>query len=127
MKVLRNLLFSILYLILVGFGAGCTPPSSEPQQIAAFPQSPEGDWYLPARPEGGRLVYDAYMALEVRDPEASAAEAIHIAETVTPDQAPEVEMPTYDEGGLQAIQRVGLGMYMDDPLTTANIGKVFVD
>lgn len=58
---------------------------------------------------------------------AKLKEAIHIAETVTPDQAPEVEMPTYDEGGLQAIQRVGLGMYMDDPLTTANIGKAFVE
>ena len=53
--------------------------------------------------------------------------AIKIAETVTPDDAPEIEMPTYDERGMQSIQRIGLGMYMDDPLTTANIGRVFVD
>jgi trimethylamine:corrinoid methyltransferase-like protein len=53
--------------------------------------------------------------------------AIKIAKTVTPDNAPEIEMPTYDERGMQSIQRIGLGMYMDDPLTTANIGKVFVD
>jgi hypothetical protein len=36
-------------------------------------------------------------------------------------------MPAYDERGIEAIQRVGLGMYMDDPLTTANIGEVFLD
>jgi trimethylamine:corrinoid methyltransferase-like protein len=54
-------------------------------------------------------------------------EAIKIAETVTPEDAPEIEMPTYDERGMESIQRIGLGMYMDDPLTTANIGKVFVN
>ncbi len=53
--------------------------------------------------------------------------AIKIAETVTPDDAPEIEMPTYDERGMESIQRIGLGMYMDDPLTTANIGRIFVD
>lgn len=52
---------------------------------------------------------------------------LRIAEEVTPDDAPEVEMPTYDERGMASIQRIGLGMYMDDPLTTANIGKVFVE
>jgi len=54
-------------------------------------------------------------------------EAIKIAETVTPMDAPEIDMPTYDERGMESIQRIGLGMYMDDPLTTANIGKVFVN
>ena len=53
--------------------------------------------------------------------------AIRIAEEVTADEAPEVEMPSYDERGMQAIQRVGLGMYIEDALTTANIGRVFVD
>jgi trimethylamine:corrinoid methyltransferase-like protein len=53
--------------------------------------------------------------------------AIRIAEEVTADEAPEVDMPLYDERGMEAIQRVGLGMYMDDALTTANIGRVFVD
>ena len=52
--------------------------------------------------------------------------AIKTAESVTPDDAPEIEMPTYDERGMQSIQRIGLGMYMDDPLTTANIGRVFI-
>jgi hypothetical protein len=36
-------------------------------------------------------------------------------------------MPSYDERGMESIQRYGLGMYKDDPLTTANIDKVFVD
>jgi trimethylamine---corrinoid protein Co-methyltransferase len=58
---------------------------------------------------------------------AKLARAIEIAEAVTPDDAPEVEMPVYDERGLASIQRIGLGMYLDDPLTTANFGKVFVD
>jgi trimethylamine:corrinoid methyltransferase-like protein len=48
-------------------------------------------------------------------------------ETVTPDDAPEVEMPVYDPRGRESIERIGLGMYMEDPLTTANVGKVFVD
>ena len=58
---------------------------------------------------------------------AKLEQAIAIAEEVTADEAPPFEMPTYDERGMEAIQRVGLGMYMDDPLTTANIGKVFLD
>jgi hypothetical protein len=53
--------------------------------------------------------------------------AIEVAETVTPDDAPEVEMPGYDERGMESIRQIGLGMYMEDPLTTANIGKVFVE
>jgi trimethylamine:corrinoid methyltransferase-like protein len=53
--------------------------------------------------------------------------AIRIAEEVSADEAPEVDMPTYDERAMTSVQRVGLGMYMDDALTTANIGRVFVD
>lgn len=52
--------------------------------------------------------------------------AIEIAREVTPDQAPDVVMPVYDERGMESIQRIGLGMYLEDPLTTANFGKVFV-
>jgi trimethylamine--corrinoid protein Co-methyltransferase len=53
--------------------------------------------------------------------------AIQIAEAVTPDDAPEVEMPVYDERGMASIRQNGLRMYMDDPLTTANLGKIFVN
>ncbi len=53
--------------------------------------------------------------------------SIRIAEEVTPEDAPEVEMPVYDERGMESIQNIGLGMYMEDPLTTANLGKIFVD
>ncbi len=53
--------------------------------------------------------------------------AIRIAEEVTADEAPEMQMPEYDERGMESIQRVGLGMYMDDSLTTANIGREFVE
>jgi DNA-binding MarR family transcriptional regulator len=53
--------------------------------------------------------------------------AIHIAEEVTPEDAPSVEMPLYDERGMESIRRIGLGSYMDDPLTTANLGRVFVN
>lgn len=53
--------------------------------------------------------------------------ASKIAANVTPDDAPEVEMPVYDPRAMESIQRTGLGMYMDDPLTTSNIGKIFVD
>lgn len=56
---------------------------------------------------------------------AKLEKAIQIAEEVTPEDAPEVEMPQYDERGMESIKRNGLGMYMDDPLTTANLGKVF--
>ena len=57
---------------------------------------------------------------------AKLEKAIEIAESVTPEDAPEVEMPVYDERGMESIQRTGLGMYMEDPLTTANLGKIFV-
>ncbi|MBK5099420.1 MAG: trimethylamine methyltransferase family protein, partial [Desulfobacteraceae bacterium] len=57
---------------------------------------------------------------------AKLEKAIQIAEEVTPEDAPEVEMPAYDERGMESIKHNGLGMYMDDPLTTANLGKVFV-
>jgi len=52
--------------------------------------------------------------------------AIQIAREIKPEHAPEVEMPVYDERGMESIRRIGLGSYMDDPLTTANLGKVFV-
>lgn len=57
---------------------------------------------------------------------AKLERAIQIAGEVTAEEAPPMEMPVYDERGMESIQRTGLGMYMDDPLTTANIGKVFV-
>ena len=47
------------------------------------------------------------------------------SEGVTAEDAPEVEEPVYDERGMESIQRIGLGMYMEDALTTANLGKIF--
>lgn len=58
---------------------------------------------------------------------AKLEKSIRIAEEVTPADAPEVEMPVYDERGMESLRNIGLGMYMDDPLTTANLGKIFVD
>lgn len=52
--------------------------------------------------------------------------AISIGEEVTPEDAPEVEIPVYDERGMESIKNIGLGMYMEDPLTTANLGKIFI-
>ena len=57
---------------------------------------------------------------------AKLEKAIEDAESVMPDDAPEVEVPPYDERGMESIKRIGLGMYMEDPLTTANLGKIFV-
>ena len=53
--------------------------------------------------------------------------AIRIAEEINPEDAPGVEMPVYDERGMESVRRIGLGMYMEDPLTTANLDKIFVD
>jgi trimethylamine--corrinoid protein Co-methyltransferase len=53
--------------------------------------------------------------------------AAQIADEVSPDDAPEVETPIYDERGMESLKNIGLGMYMEDPLTTANLGKIFVD
>lgn len=58
---------------------------------------------------------------------AKLERVIEIADEVTADDAPELIMPVYDERGMESIQRYGLGMYKDDPLTTANIGKIFVN
>jgi len=52
---------------------------------------------------------------------------IEICETVSPADAPEIDMPIYDERGMESIMNTGLGMYMDDPLTTANLGKIFAE
>ena len=52
---------------------------------------------------------------------------LRLAEETTAEDAPDVEMPEYDERGLESIQTIGLGFYLNDPLTTANFGKVFVD
>jgi trimethylamine--corrinoid protein Co-methyltransferase len=57
---------------------------------------------------------------------AKLENAIQIAGEVAAEDAPDVEMPGYDERGMESIQRNGLGMYMEDPLTTANLGKIFV-
>lgn len=53
--------------------------------------------------------------------------AIQIAETVTPADAPDVEMPVYDERGMGSIKQTGLNMYKEDSLTTVNLGKIFVN
>jgi len=52
--------------------------------------------------------------------------AIEIAKTVTPEDAPEVENVIYDERGMESLRHTGLGMYMEDSLTTQNLGKIFV-
>jgi trimethylamine:corrinoid methyltransferase-like protein len=57
---------------------------------------------------------------------AKLEKAVKIAEQVTPEEAPEVEEAVYDERGMESIKRIGLGMYMEDSLTTANLGKIFV-
>jgi hypothetical protein len=51
--------------------------------------------------------------------------AIEIAKTVTPEDAPEVENVAYDERGMESLRHTGLGMYMEDSLTTQNLGKIF--
>lgn len=50
---------------------------------------------------------------------------IEILPETTAADAPEIIMPEYDERGFKSIQNMGLSMYRDDPLTTANLGKVF--
>ncbi|MES0349445.1 MAG: trimethylamine methyltransferase family protein [Desulfobacteria bacterium] len=57
---------------------------------------------------------------------AKLEKTIEDAKSVTPDDAPEVETPAYDERGMESVKRIGLGMYMEDSLTTANLGKIFV-
>lgn len=52
---------------------------------------------------------------------------IEIFTITTKEDAPDVMMPEYDERGMESIMNIGLGMYMDDPLTTANFGKIFKD
>jgi len=52
---------------------------------------------------------------------------MRITEEVSPDDAPDIVMPVYDERGMESIKNIGLGMYMEDPLTTANLGEVFVE
>jgi len=53
--------------------------------------------------------------------------ASKLSKEITAADAPLIEMPVYDERGMESIRHIGLGMYMEDPLTTANLGKVFVN
>lgn len=50
---------------------------------------------------------------------------IEILENTSAEDAPEMVMPVYDERGMESIMNTGIGMYLDDPLTTANLGKLF--
>lgn len=50
---------------------------------------------------------------------------IEICRNTTAADAPEIEMPIYDERGMESVQNSGLGMYMEDSLTTANFGTIF--
>ena len=52
---------------------------------------------------------------------------IEIFENTSAEDAPDLEMPQYDERGMASIMNIGLGMYMDDQLTTINFGNIFVD
>ncbi len=52
---------------------------------------------------------------------------IEILENTTAKDAPDIKMPIYDEKGMESIKNIGLGMYMEDPNTTANFGKIFVN
>lgn len=58
---------------------------------------------------------------------AKLEQAIRVAEQVSPNDAPDVVMPVYDDRAMDSFERIGLGMYRDDSLTLANFGKVFVD
>lgn len=58
---------------------------------------------------------------------AKLEKCIRIAEEVTAEDAPDFQMPVYDERGMESVKQIGLGMYMEDSLTTANLGKIFVD
>ncbi|ROQ92147.1 trimethylamine methyltransferase family protein [Desulfosoma caldarium] len=58
---------------------------------------------------------------------AKLERAIEICRETTPADAPDVEMPDYQELGMASIKNIGLGMYRDDPLTTANFGRLFVE
>lgn len=58
---------------------------------------------------------------------AKLEQAIRVAEEVSPDDAPDVVMPVYDDRAMDSFERIGLGMYRDDSLTLANFGKVFAD
>jgi trimethylamine:corrinoid methyltransferase-like protein len=69
----------------------------------------------------------AFLRLLVDFSVAKMEKCIRIAEEVSPDEAPEIEIPDYDERGMESIQSIGLGFYLNDTLTTANFGKVFAD
>lgn len=125
---LLNILMAHLNLMLdlPTFQSGATTNEEHPTQ-RAFDDAKRGQalalkfgFHMIRHPFGflRHLVDFSFAKLET---------AIRIAQEVTPEDAPEIEMPAYDERGMESIQRAGLGMYMEDSLTTANIGKVFVD
>ncbi|MDX1435353.1 MAG: DUF4349 domain-containing protein [Anaerolineales bacterium] len=79
MDIPRKVLLPMALGLIAVLFAACSPGGPGPQQIASYPQSTGPDWSLPVQPGGGHLVYSAYIALELRDPEATSNKAIHIA------------------------------------------------
>ena len=69
----------------------------------------------------------AFLRLLVDFSITKLEKCMKIAEEVTADDAPDFEVPAYDERAMESVQKIGLGFYLNDPLTTANFGKVFVD
>jgi trimethylamine:corrinoid methyltransferase-like protein len=69
----------------------------------------------------------AFLRLLVDFSIAKMEKCIEIAQNVSADEAPDVQMPVYDERAMESVQKIGLGFYLNDPLTTANFGKIFVD
>ncbi|MGD8243119.1 MAG: trimethylamine methyltransferase family protein [Desulfobacterales bacterium] len=124
---LLNLLMAHLNMMLdlPTFQSACTTNEEHPTE-RAFEDTRVGQ--AMCKKYGFHMIRHAFGFLRhlVDFSFAKLEKGIRIAEEVTPEEAPEIEMPVYDERGMESIRRTGLGMYLEDPLTTANIGKVFV-
>lgn len=123
---LLNILMTHLNLILdiPSFQSACTTHEEHPTE-RAFADAKMG--YALCQKYGVHIIRHPFSFLRylIDFSIAKLEKSVEIFETTSSEDAPEIEIPVYDERGMASIMRTGLGMYMDDPLTTANFGKVF--
>lgn len=123
---LLNILMTHLNLILdiPSFQSACTTHEEHPND-RAYADAKMG--YAMCKKYGVHIIRHPFSFLRylIDFSIAKLEKSVEIFQNTSAEDAPEIDMPVYDERGMESIMHTGLGMYMDDPLTTANFGKVF--
>lgn len=123
---LLNILMTHLNLMLdlPSFQSACTTHEEHPTE-RAYTDGKMG--YAMCKKFGVHIIRHPFSFLRylIDFSIAKLEKSVELFQSVSAKDAPQIDMPVYDERGMESVMNTGLGMYMDDPLTTANFGKVF--